>query len=74
MKKRTLSQKKRTLKDLNIVRKQVELPKQEGATRLCLKCNLAFYSLGNWNRICEGCISLINKREASLEIYSISYR
>ncbi len=73
MKKRTLSQKKRTLKDLNIARRQVGLSKAEGTTRLCLKCSRPFYSLGNWNRLCEGCTSIINKRNESLETYSMSH-
>lgn len=73
MKKRTLAQKKRILKDINIARSQVGLPKTGGSTKACLKCNRSFYSLGNWNRLCEGCTSIISKRDESLDTYSISY-
>jgi len=72
MKKRTLAQKKRTLKDLNAAREQAGLKKYEGETRICLKCSRPFFSLGSWNRVCEGCTSVINKRDEPAETYSIN--
>ena len=74
MKKRTIAQKKRMLKELNMARGQVGLPELEGQTRICLKCGRPFFSMGNWNRICEGCTAIISKREESLESHRLSHR
>lgn len=73
MKKRTLSQKKRIIHDLNMARKQTGLPSLEGGSRICLKCGRSFFSMGNWNRICESCSIIISKREESLDTYHIGW-
>ena len=73
MKKRTLAQKKRILKELNIARRQTGLPTFEGTYRTCLKCGRSFFSMGNWNRICEGCTALIHKKEETVELHNVGY-
>ncbi len=73
MKKRTLQQKKRILRDLNVARDQVGLPTMKGTTRHCLKCSRPFFSMGSWNRLCESCSSVIQKRDDVVETYRVGH-
>lgn len=61
---------KKLLKDLNTLRREAGLPELVQKKRKCLKCGRSFASVGNWNRLCEGCYRS-NKHEDGVEPYAV---
>ena len=47
---------------------RLESPKEWEENRFCLRCNIKFLSKHNENRLCHGCIALINEKDSYLTV------
>lgn len=48
---------------------KTELPKQNIKKRNCLRCTKAFISKGDFNRLCDKCAAINNKKQAATEAF-----